>query len=113
MRDGCKQCYLWIVEAIHFLQQFRAVSKIHILLIHVRLLYMTDDRFDNFSLMAADKIRVRSTDKGFVVQSNDEAIKRCLYGVLWSFGVQQKLGNLSDRLSSLNPRDFIRKIFGP
>ena len=37
-----------------------------------------DDRFDNFSLMAADKIRVRSTDKGFVVQSNDEAIKRCL-----------------------------------
>ena len=48
---------------------------------------MTDDRFDNFSLMA-DKIRVRSADKGFVVQSNDEAIKRCLYSVLWSFGVQ-------------------------
>ena len=45
---------------------------------------MTGDRFDNFPLMA-DKIRVRSTDKGFVVQSNDEAIKRCLYGVLWSF----------------------------
>ena len=42
---------------------------------------MTDDRFDNFPLMA-DKIRVRSTDKGFVVQLNDEAIKRCLYGVL-------------------------------
>ena len=46
---------------------------------------MTDDRFDNFPLMA-DKIWVRSTDKSFVVQSNDEAIKRCLYGVLWSFG---------------------------
>ena len=39
------------------------------------------DRFENFPLMA-DKIQVRSTDKGFVVQSNDEAIKRCFYGVL-------------------------------
>ena len=44
---------------------------------------MTDDRFDIFSLMA-DKIQVRSTDKVFAVQSNDEAIKRFLYGVLWS-----------------------------
>ena len=47
---------------------------------------MTDDKFGNFSLMA-DKIRVRSTDKGFVVQSNDKPIKRCLYGVfmeLWN-----------------------------
>ena len=43
---------------------------------------MTDDRFDNFPFMA-DKIRVRSTDKGFVVQSNDEAIKRCL--LVWCF----------------------------
>ena len=41
---------------------------------------MTDDRFDNFPLMA-DKVLVRNTGKGFVVQSNDEAIKRCLYGV--------------------------------
>ena len=48
---------------------------------------MTDDRFDNFPLVA-DKIRVRSTDKDFFVQSNDKAIKRCLYGFLWSFGVQ-------------------------
>ena len=48
---------------------------------------MTDDSFDNFSLMAG-KIRIRSTSKGFVVRSNDEAIKRCFYGVLWSFGVQ-------------------------
>ena len=32
------------------------------------------DRFGNFTLMA-DKIRVKSTDKCFVVQSNDEAIK--------------------------------------
>ena len=48
---------------------------------------MTDDRFDYFCLMA-DKIRAKSTDKGFVVQSNDETIKRYLYGVLWSFGVQ-------------------------
>ena len=48
---------------------------------------MTDDRFDNFNFMAG-KIRVRSTDKGFVVQSDDEEIKQCLYGVLWSFGVQ-------------------------
>ena len=48
---------------------------------------MTDDKSDNFPLMA-DKIRVRSIDKGFVVQSNDEATKRCLYGVLWSFGIQ-------------------------
>ena len=53
--------------------------KIHISLIPVRL-YMIDDRFDNFPLMT-DRIRVRSTDKGFVVQSNDEAIKRCLYGI--------------------------------
>ena len=45
------------------------------------------DTFDNFPLMA-DKIRVRRTDKGFVAQSNDEKIKRCLYGVPWSFGVQ-------------------------
>ena len=48
---------------------------------------MTDNRFDNFPLMA-DKIRVKSTDKGFVVWSNDKAIKRRLYGVLRSFGVQ-------------------------
>ena len=32
------------------------------------------DGFDNFPLMA-DKIRVRSTDNGFVVQSNDKATK--------------------------------------
>ena len=62
------------MEAINLLQQFRAVFQIHISLIPMRL-YMTDDRFDNFPLMA-DKIRVRSTDKGFVVQSNDGAIKR-------------------------------------
>ena len=61
---------------------------------------MTDDRFDSFPLMA-DKIRVRNTDKGFVVQSDNEVIKRCLYGVFWSFG------NLSDRLSSLNPKNFM------
>ena len=48
---------------------------------------MTDDKFDNFPLVA-DEIRARSTDKGFVVQSNDEAIKRSLYGVLWSCGIQ-------------------------
>ena len=36
-------------------------------------------RFDNFSLIA-DKIWVRSTDKGFVVQLNDKAMKRFLYG---------------------------------
>ena len=46
-------------------------------LTHVRL-YLTDDKFDNFPLMA-DKIWVRSTYKGFVVQLNDEAMKRCLY----------------------------------
>ena len=43
-----------------------------------------NDRFD-FPLMA-DKIRVRSADKGFVVQSSDEAMKRCLYGDLCSLG---------------------------
>ena len=48
---------------------------------------MTDNRFDNFTLMA-DKIRVRSTDKDFVVHSNYEAIKQCLYGVFLSFGLQ-------------------------
>ena len=48
---------------------------------------MTDDRFDNFPLMAG-KVWPRSTDEGFVVQSNDEVIKQCFYGVLWSFGVQ-------------------------
>ena len=42
---------------------------------------MTDGRFDNFPLMA-DKIRIRSTGKGFVVQSNDKVMKRFLYGVL-------------------------------
>ena len=67
---------------------------------------MTDDRFDNFPLMA-DKIRAMSTDKGFVVQSNDEAINQCFYSVLWSFVVQQKLGKLSDKLSSLNPRGLM------
>ena len=41
--------------------------KIHISLIPVRL-YMTDDRFDNFSL-TADKFRVRSTGKGFFLCS--------------------------------------------
>ena len=70
----------------HFRQQFRAVFQNHISLIPVRL-YMTDDRFDNFPLMA-DKIRIRNTDKGFLVQSNDEAIKQCLYGVFCSFGAQ-------------------------
>ena len=40
---------------------------------------MNDDRFDNFPLMT-DKIRVRSTDKGSFVQSNDEVMKGCLYG---------------------------------
>ena len=54
--------------------------KIHISMIPVRLC-MTDDRFDNFPLMA-DKFWVRSTDKGFVAQSNDEAMKQCLYGDL-------------------------------
>ena len=34
---------------------------------------MTDDRSDNFPMMA-DKIQVRITDKGFVVHSNDEAV---------------------------------------
>ena len=42
---------------------------------------MADDMFDNFPLMA-DKIQVRNTDKGFVVQSNDDVRKQCLYGVL-------------------------------
>ena len=44
-------------------------------------LYITDDRFDKFPLIA-DKIRARSTDEGFVVQSSYEVIKRCLYGDL-------------------------------
>ena len=80
------------MEAIHFLHRSRAVFQnphfidTYATVIHMRL-YMTDDRFDNFPLMA-DKIRIRSTDKCFVVQSNNEAIKRYLYGVLWSFGVQ-------------------------
>ena len=47
---------------------------------------MTDERFDNLPFME-DKIWVRSKDKGFVVQSH-EAIKQCLYGVLWNYGVQ-------------------------
>ena len=54
--------------------------KIHISLIPERL-YMTDGRYDNFPLMV-DKAEVRSTDKGFLVQSNDEVMKRCLYGDL-------------------------------
>ena len=74
------------MEAIHFCSNSELLFKIHISLIPVRL-YMTDDRFDNFPLMA-DKIWVRSTDKGFVVQSDEEMIKQCLYHVLWSFGVQ-------------------------
>ena len=41
---------------------------------------MVDDSFDSDPV--ADRIRIRSTDKGFVVQSNDEAMKRCLYGDL-------------------------------
>ena len=41
---------------------------------------MTDDKCDNFPLMA-DKILARSTYKGYAVQSNDEMMKRCLYGV--------------------------------
>ena len=65
------------MEAVHFLQQFRTVFKIHISLILVRLDMTDDDRFASSPLMA-DKIRVRSTDKGFVVQSND-AMKLCLY----------------------------------
>ena len=40
---------------------------------------MTDERFDNFPSMAG-KIFVKSTDKGFIVQSNDKAMKRCLHG---------------------------------
>ena len=47
---------------------------------------MTEDWFDNFLLMAG-KIWVESTDTGFVGQSNDEAIKRCMCGYyveLWS-----------------------------
>ena len=46
---------------------------------------MTHGRFDNFHLMA-DKIQVSSTDKRFVVQSDDEAMKRCfmVYVKLWS-----------------------------
>ena len=47
-------------------------SKSTMTLIPARL-SMTDDRFDNFSLMT-DKIQLRSTDKGFVVLSNDEAM---------------------------------------
>ena len=74
------------MEAIHFLQQFRAVFQNPHFIDTCATVY-TDDRFDNFPLMA-DKVQVRSTDKGFVVQSNDEAIKRCLYGVLCSSGVQ-------------------------
>ena len=72
-------------------------------------LYMTHYRFDDFLLMAG-KIRVRNTDKGFAVQSSDEALTRCLYGDLRSFG-EQKLGNLSDMLTSLNPRYFIHEIW--
>ena len=66
---------------------------------------MTDDRFDNFPLMA-DKIRVRSKDKGFVVQSNDEAIKRCLYGVLLSFGVQLKTKELVRQIIFFESKGF-------
>ena len=42
---------------------------------------MTDDKFDNFPLMT-DIIQARSTDKGFVVQSNDEPMERWLHGDL-------------------------------
>ena len=40
---------------------------------------MADNRLDNFALIA-DKIRLRSTNKGSAVQSNYEVTKRCLYG---------------------------------
>ena len=45
---------------------------------------MTDDRFDNFPLM--DMIQIRSTGKGFVVQSNGEAITMLVWCFveLWS-----------------------------
>ena len=60
------------MEAIHFLQQFRAVFQNSHFIVPVAL-YMTDDKFDNFPFIA-DKIRVKSRDKGFVVHSTDEAI---------------------------------------
>ena len=81
---GLDWCYLWIIEAIHFLQQFRAVFQNPYFIDTCATVY-DYVRFDNFPLMA-DKIRVRSKDKGFVVQSNDEAMG--LYGDWWSFGVQ-------------------------
>ena len=42
---------------------------------------MTDERFDNFFLMA-DKIQINDKDKALVAQSNDEAIRQCLCGDL-------------------------------
>ena len=73
---------------------------------------MTIDRFDNFPLNA-DKIQMRSTDRVSVMQSYNEAMKQCLHGDLWSFGVLLKLGNLLDRLSSLKSRDFIYEMWFP
>ena len=44
-------------------------------------LYMTEDRFDNFPLMA-DKIQVKSTDKGFVVQSKSNKTRELVRQVI-------------------------------
>ena len=52
------------METIHFLQQFRAVFPNPHFMIPMQL-YITDDKYANFPLMA-DKIRVRSTDKGLL-----------------------------------------------
>ena len=53
---------------IYFLQQFKAVFQNPHSFIPVRL-YMTYEKSDNLPL-TADKILVRSTDKGSVLQSN-------------------------------------------
>ena len=55
-------------------------SKFPLSLIPVRQ-YMSDDSLDYFPLMV-DKIQVRIADEGFVVQSNNKAMKRFLHGDL-------------------------------
>ena len=66
---------------------------------------MSDDRFDNFPLMA-DKIRLRSTNKSFVVQSNGEAIKRCLNGVLWELRSPIKTRELVRQVIFFESKEF-------
>ena len=53
------------------------------------------------------KILVSKTERGFVEQRDDPAIYRCLYGVLWSFGIQYKHGSSEVPVSVLNliPKD--------